>query len=704
MANRLANESSPYLLQHQDNPVDWYPWGEEALQRSKDEDKPIFLSVGYSACHWCHVMERESFESQMIADLLNENFVCIKVDREERPDIDQVYMHAVMALRGGQGGWPLSAFLTPDQQVFYGGTYWPPHASRGMPGFDHVIRQVADAFRTNRDSVEQQSRQITEFIEKKAADSADGNELPMDESLLLVAAAQLERNYDFTNGGFGGAPKFPHPMDLQLLLQLWRRWPEHLTPPRDQLLHMVELNLKKMAYGGIFDHLGGGFARYSVDEKWLVPHFEKMLYDNAQLAKLYLQMKQITGNEFFGMVARKTLDYLIDEMSGERGEFFSTEDADSEGEEGKYYVWTVEEVNEILGQELGGRFCEMYDITPSGNFEGKNIPNLVVDYTMYAEQIGVEKPVLRREMRDARASLHEARQRRVRPEKDDKVLVSWNALAIDAFATGYLVLGEETYRIAAARAAEFILSEMCDDRGRLLHTYRLGQAKQPAFLDDYAYLVNALLTLYSTDFNSDWIDRAMGLAEQMVDHFHDRDSGGFFFTADDQPQLFTRNKDDQDSSVPSGNAMAALAMIRLTEIEDRPEWREIAEGTLKFTGKLMHRAPMATGQSLVALERRLDDCVQLVLVVSQRDEKFDAAMDAIRAPWLPNAVVLLHDLSHPANTDPLRPLFDGKESIDGLPTLYVCRQHACAAPVSGQDAIETAMFNLAKEPKFIDGR
>ncbi|HRX79949.1 MAG TPA: thioredoxin domain-containing protein, partial [Pirellulaceae bacterium] len=551
MPNRLANETSPYLLQHANNPVDWYPWGPEALVRSKAEQKPIFLSIGYSACHWCHVMEHESFENASIAAALNDKFINIKVDREERPDLDQIYMNAVQLITG-RGGWPMSVFLTPDLQPFFGGTYWPPEARMGTPGFSQVIAAVDDAWRNRREQAIEQAGELTRHLQQVGmTEDAIGDLAP---DLLGHAVAKLEQVFDFTNGGFGKAPKFPHSMDLQMLMRVWFR------TRRAGVLDMVKLSLDKMARGGIYDHLAGGFARYSVDARWLVPHFEKMLYDNALLTGAYLDGYLITQDEAYAEVVRETLDYILGYMTDERGGFHSTEDADSEGEEGKFYVWTPDEIREILGDEKADRFCYVYDVTESGNFEGHSILNLPKTITQCASLRGWDLNELKVELAASRAALLAVRDKRVRPGKDDKILVSWNALMIDSMARASAILCAAKYLAAASAAADFILNDMRRDDGRLLHSWRNGEAKLDAYLDDYSYLINALVSLYEASFDERWIDEAVKFADLVITHFSDTASGGFFFTADDHEQLIARNKDIHDSSVPSGNAMTATAL------------------------------------------------------------------------------------------------------------------------------------------------
>ena len=689
MPNRLASESSPYLLQHKDNPVDWYPWGPEALDRAQAEDKPIFLSIGYSACHWCHVMEHESFESDQISQQLNKSFVCIKVDREERPDLDQIYMTAVQ-LMTGHGGWPMSVFLTPRMQPFFGGTYWPPTAQRGMPGFDQVITSVVDAWVNRRNKAIEQAEKLTEHL--SLATRFEGTSGDPDPGLLQRAAANLEHVFDFTYGGFGREPKFPHAMDLQLLLRVDRRWPS------DTLRKMVTLNLDKMAAGGIYDHLAGGFSRYSVDAQWLVPHFEKMLYDNALLAGAYLDAYLVTGRDDYTRVVRETLDYTLTYMTDEQGGFHSTEDADSEGEEGKFYVWTVDQVQEILGQELAERFCYVYDVTEEGNFEGKNILNQPKPLAQCAAIRGWEPVELEAQMHRARNKLLAVRDQRVRPAKDDKVLVSWNGLMIDTMARAAGILDEPKYLEAATRATQFILTQMTRDDGRLLHSWRHGQAKLDAYLDDYACLANALVSLYESGFDEQWIDQAMRLTQILLDHFYDKQDGGFFFTADDHEQLITRSKDMTDSSVPGGNAMAATTLLRLGKLCGRGDLVQIAANTLNSAGGLMKQSATAAGQMLIALDIYLGPVPEIVVLGEVHQHDTAALLSDLRRRYVPNRVLACRSAAKISGGSPsLDPIFAGKEAQDCLPTIFVCQDFTCDAPVSGSEAILQTWVRLASE-------
>jgi len=677
MPNRLQHENSPYLLQHQDNPVDWWPWCAEAFELACEEDKPVFLSIGYSACHWCHVMERESFEDPSIAAFLNDHFVSIKVDREERPDIDQIYMQAVMALTS-RGGWPLNVFLTPQQDFFYGGTYWPPAQTRGMPGFDQVLRSVLDAYQQRRDQVDEQSRQVTQHLQQVFTIPAPHG-VSVGASTLEQAVVAMHRVFDATRGGFGSAPKFPHPMELTLLIRLLDSGHSAVAPYRAQMGEMVQVTLHQMARGGLFDQLGGGFARYSVDDRWLVPHFEKMLYDNAQLASVYLEAFATTGDSFYEQVTRQTLDYLLRDMLDDGGGFHSAEDADSEGVEGKFYVWDQAEIEAILGREVAERFCQVYGVSATGNFEGQNILNLAQPVAAYAVEFGMSESDLRDELQEARSQLLSVRSQRVRPGKDDKVLVSWNGLAIDAFASAGRVLGEPRYLAAARGAAEFILDQLFDGQ-HLLHTWRHGQAKLAGFLDDYACLINGLVSLHQADLDPRWVDEASTLAESMIQRFADP-AGGFFFTASDQETLIVRTKDQQDGSVPSGNSMAATALLRLGRLLGKDEWVEMAANTIQLAAGLLEQAPTAASQMLVAFEwwQRLNR--HLVLVADPSDGAHGDLRDLLQSQLSPGTSLISHDGGEvPAA---LGKILAGKQLVEGEPTLYQCVDYSCQHPIVG---------------------
>ena len=680
MPNRLAHESSPYLLQHANNPVDWYPWNDEAIQLSRDTQKPIFLSIGYSACHWCHVMEHESFESAAIAQLLNDNFVCIKVDREERPDLDQIYMHAVMMMNGGRGGWPMSVFLTPKLQPFFGGTYWPPHRKMGMPGFDEVIDAVLDAWNNRREDAMHHAQQVTDRIEQVGSSTQTDESVPLTESLLLNVPGQLEQAFDATYGGFGAAPKFPHSMELQVLLRVDHR--QSSTAVRQ----MVTVSLDRMAAGGIYDHLGGGFARYSVDARWLVPHFEKMLYDNVLLASAYLDSHLATGNQAHARIVRETLDYLLRDMTDEAGGFYSTEDADSEGVEGKFYVWSKKEILEQIGEEVGERFCTVYDVSEAGNFEGQNILNLPRSIEQVAEVNGWDLAELESQLAAARAKLFSVREARVRPGLDDKVIVCWNGLAIDAFARAARVFDESRYRVAAEKAASFLFDQMREPNGRLLHCWRNGQAKLMAYLDDYAALGNALVSLYEANFDSRWIDWATELADLVLEHFADAEGGSFFYTADDHEQLITRNKDLQDGSVPSGNSLAACLFVRLGKLTGRTHYLEAAEAILMAGANMMQDSPSAVGQLLLALDSFQGPFHEIVVLGDRTQADVADVLRDLDSRFLPRSFVVSADPNQQETSQSLAPLLNDKTASD-VPTVYLCQDFSCQQPQVGKDQI-----------------
>jgi hypothetical protein len=606
MPNQLSRELSPYLLQHAGNPVDWRPWSAEALALAQSEQKPIFLSIGYASCHWCHVMAHETFEDREIARLLNERFVSVKVDREERFDLDQIYMEAVQMMTG-RGGWPLSVFLTSEGEPFFGGTYWPPRARDGVAGFDQVLSAVADAWQHRRATVLEQAHEITRLLQQiaSAAEVAAGetgtSALPvhLDDTPLNEAEAALRRAFDPQWGGFGAAPKFPQPLALRWLLRRWRR-----SGNDGELLKIVNTTLDRMAAGGIFDHLGGGFHRYCVDDRWLVPHFEKMLYDNALLAVCYLEAWQATGNEEYAVVVRQTLDYLLRDMTDPQGGLYSGEDADSEGQEGMFYLWTPGEIEAVLGPEAGQLFCRVYDVTEAGNFEGRNILNLLRPLELEAKLLGCEPAVLAVKLDAARQELRAARAKRVRPGRDEKVLVGWNSLAIDALARAGRALDEPRYTAAANAAADFLWNHLRRSDGRLLHYWRAGVAKCDAYLDDYAGLGNAVLTLYETGGPPARLDQAVAIADQIMTRFADREHGGFFYTAADHEPLIVRKTDCLDNPTPSGNGLAATLLLRLQAISAGDDYRVAAEATFRACFARMRQVPTSTFQLLLAMDVR----------------------------------------------------------------------------------------------------
>jgi uncharacterized protein YyaL (SSP411 family) len=674
MANRLAQELSPYLLQHQDNPVDWYPWSLEALERAKREDKPIFLSIGYSACHWCHVMEHESFENQQIADLLNTDFVCIKVDREERPDLDQIYMNAVQMLTG-RGGWPMSLFLTPDLKPFYGGTYWPPEPRHGMPGFDQIIAAVARAWKNNRDAVIETSDQLTQELASVSNQAKISEKLT--NSLLTKVVSHFQQTYDPNYGGFGSAPKFPAPMSLRLLMRYWHRHRENIA------LEMVIGTLDHMAAGGIYDHLGGGFARYSVDSQWLVPHFEKMLYDNAQLSMTYLEAFQITANPKYSRVVRETLDYVLRDMTDSAGGFYSTEDADSEGIEGKFYTWTLEQLEAVLGESAAETFGKIYDVNEFGNFEGTNILHLPHSLEQQAEILGRDLNDLSQELAESRQKLFVAREQRIHPHKDDKVIVAWNGLMIEALAAAGAVLQEPRYIQAAQQAADFLYKELRKPDGCLMHTWRHGIAKGDAYLDDYSYLACALIAIYEASAKVQYLNWAVELVEIVLKHFNEAGKGGFFYTADNQERLIVRNKEFADNAVPSGNSMAALALVKLAKFTGSEPYRAAAEATMQACGELMQRFPSGTAQMLLAVDLLLGPTSEFVFAGDDGTES-KATLTDLQRRFLPDKLLAF---APGDGATRLSKLLTGKSMIGGEPTLYICEDFSCQEPLHGRVSI-----------------
>jgi uncharacterized protein len=651
MANRLANETSPYLLQHKDNPVDWYPWGEEALARARDEERPILLSIGYSACHWCHVMERESFEDPETAALMNDRFVSIKLDREERPDLDSIYMEACQAMTG-QGGWPLNVFLTPEQVPFFAGTYFPPDSRMGMPSWRSVLEAVATAWDGHRDEIRAGGEQIAQRLRGGAL--LQPSEQPLGESALDGAVEVLRTLYDRANGGFGQAPKFPPASAIEFLL-------------RRGETEMSAHTLRAMASGGMYDQVGGGFARYSVDPYWLVPHFEKMLYDNALLARVYLHGWQVTGEPLFRTVVEETLDWALREMRGPEGGFFSALDADSEGVEGKFYVWSVEEMRAALAElPDADEAIAWFGATDRGNFEGRNIPVR-----------GPGEPEGRAEWR---RRLYEVRAERVWPGLDDKRLSSWNALMISALADAGAVLERTDYLEAAGAATDFVLRELRDDRGRLLRSWKDGRAKLNAYLEDHAFLLEALLSLYEATFDPRWFAEARALADTMIERFADDEHGGFFETSSDHERLVARRKDLEDHPIPAGNSSAAYGLLRLAALTGEHEYGARAESVLRLLHELAPKHPQAFGHLLQALDFRLAQVKEVALVGAELRPLERVVRDSFR----PHIVI--------AGGEPDGvPLLEGREPVEGRPTAYVCEQFACRAPVTEPAELESLL-------------
>ncbi|MCS7275899.1 MAG: thioredoxin domain-containing protein [Dehalococcoidia bacterium] len=675
MTNRLAKETSPYLRQHADNPVDWYPWGEEAFRRAQEEDKPILLSIGYSSCHWCHVMERECFEDPEIARLMNENFVCIKVDREELPDVDAVYMQAVQAMTGS-GGWPLTVFLTPKGEPFFGGTYFPPEDRHGLPGFPRVLMAIAQAYREQREQVVRQAQQLTAHLQRLS--SLRSAPEPLTPDVLRDAFQGIQSQFDPQFGGFGPAPKFPQPLVWEFVLRY------HARTGDPQPLEMAQLTLRAMARGGIRDHLGGGFHRYSTDRYWLVPHFEKMLYDNALLARLYLHAYQATGSTDYRQVVEETIGYLLSEMRLPEGAFASAQDADSEGVEGKYYVWTWQEAMDVLGPELGPTFCLVYGVTPEGNWEGRNVLHLSTPPEEAARQLDADPSALEELLARARQKLLSARRQRVPPERDDKVLVSWNGLALSALAEAACALGRDDWRRSAEECARFLLQELVRD-GQLMHTWKDGQAKVPAYLDDYACLVTGLLALHEATFDPNWLEEALRLGRQMVDLFWDPRQEAFYDTGPRHQQLVVRPRDLLDNAYPCGSSEAARALLLLATVSGDHALADVATRALRGVRELMARAPLGTGNWLCALDFYLARPKEVAIVGDPASEDTRRLLAVVYGRFLPNKVVvgLRPGTQPPADI----PLLEGREALGGRATAYVCENFACRQPTTDPEVL-----------------
>jgi uncharacterized protein len=679
--NRLAQETSPYLLQHSENPVDWYPWGPEALELSKRTDRPIFLSIGYSACHWCHVMERESFENEAIARRLNELFVCIKVDREERPDLDEIYMSATVAL-SGSGGWPMSVFLTPDQRPFFAGTYFPPTDRWGRSGLLSVIERLHELWMSERETLLDQAEQLTLHV--RAASRASRPE-PVVGEAIERAVAELSRSFDAKWGGFGRAPKFPPTAALQLLLRTHHR-------TRDaRALEMAVTTLTRMKDGGIYDQLGGGFARYSTDERWLVPHFEKMLYDNAALADVYAAAFQLTKEPEFSRIARETLDYVAREMQDESGGYYSATDADSEGVEGKYFTWQHDEVVELLGNEAADRFSAYYDVTAEGNWEQTNVLHTPERPSEVATALGISPEALAASLRTSRARLLDARKRRVPPLLDDKILTAWNGLMLRAMALGFRVFGDPAHLASAERAARFLTRELLTSEGRLLRTARGGRAHLAAYLEDYAFLADGLVALYEVSGQAEYLETARALVERMLQDFRDLESHAFFQTAHDHEPLIARHREGHDGAIPSANAIAARALLAVGRHLDREDLLDAAKRALLAYGQELGRLPRAFASSLAVLDSMLEPAIEIVLVGERGADDFEALFRVVSETYLPNSVLalLLGDSANPHSG--ASRLTQGKRSIDGKATAYVCRNFACDRPTTDPDELRAQL-------------
>jgi uncharacterized protein YyaL (SSP411 family) len=687
--NRLIHETSPYLLQHAHNPVEWFPWGSEAFEKARAENKPVVLSIGYSACHWCHVMEHESFEDERIAAVMNEHFVSIKVDREERPDLDHIYQNVIQML-SSQGGWPLTMFLTPDQEPFYGGTYFPPEDRYGRPGFPRVLTAVADAYHHRPGEVTKSIQQIREGLKKLATFEASPGDLSPD--ILTHAARSLANNFDMVHGGFGTQPKFPNPSNLECFLRYW------YASGNENFLNMVKLALRKMASGGIYDNLGGGFHRYSVDDRWLVPHFEKMLYDNAQLLPLYLSMYQITRDEFYACVARETLTYIKREMLHSEGGFYATQDADSEGEEGRFFVWTKADVDALLG-EASRLFCRYYDITATGNWEhGRNILHLTVSLEQLAKMFNQPLDEVTASIEASKAILFAAREQRVKPFRDEKVLTSWNGLMLSGMVQAYNVLGDVEALQAVRDTITFLHARMLRD-GRLLSVYKDGQAKLNGYLDDYAFLSSALLDAFEATFDPAYFDLAQQLTSTMLDEFWDAEQGGFFFTGKSHETLIERTKSVFDQAIPSGTAVATKTLLRFYHYTGKADYLQRAEQLLRLVRRHMEQQPFGVGSLLTALDFYIQKPQEIVLIGTPGAEDTQAMLRALHQQYIPNKVLFHIDPQHvTAALDAiplLRDVLAGKAQVDGKATVYVCHNFTCSLPVTEPDALNTLLARPA---------
>jgi uncharacterized protein len=668
--NRLVHETSPYLLQHAHNPVDWYPWGDETFQKAKQENKPVLLSIGYSACHWCHVMERESFENEEIAALMNQLFINIKVDREERPDLDEIYMNAVQMMTG-RGGWPMTMFLTPDRQPFYGGTYFPPEDRYGVPGFPKILRGVANAYYNQTQDVEHSVQQILERL--NAMSRSEQSLEPLESDLIIQAAEQLGQAFDAEHGGFGRAPKFPNAGVYELFLRAYYR------SGNRRFLDIVIHTLTKMADGGIYDHLGGGFHRYSVDEKWLVPHFEKMLYDNAQLLRIYAQAYQITENSRFKHVVEETADYLLREMLQPEGGCYSTQDADSEGKEGKFFVWTPAEIAKVLGEETAEVFCRVYDVSEEGNFEGTSILHPILTREQASKYFAMSEATVDELLNGAKKKLFAERENRVKPFRDEKVIAAWNGLALSGLAEAIKISPHATYERATRQTVEFIFSRMFRD-GYLLHTYKDGIAKLLGYLDDYAFVAVGLLDLFEAVQDRALLKRAQNLAAVMLQEFWDDSDGGFFYTGKSHEQLITRAKPAFDASIPSGNSVAAQLLLRLYHYTNDETYLKKAEIVLRSYRNAMAAQPFGLAHMLAAADFYIDKPKEIVIVGEPADAGTRQMLRGVQTTYLPNSTLQLVSPGTPLAE--IAPLLEGKSQVNGTATAYVCHNFTCSAPVT----------------------
>jgi len=674
--NRLIHETSPYLLQHAHNPVDWYPWGEEAISRARKEDKPILLSIGYSACHWCHVMERESFENEDIARIMNERFINIKVDREERPDLDDIYMNAVQVMTGS-GGWPMTVFLTPDLVPFHAGTYFPPEDRMGMPGFPKVLITVSEYYQTHRKEVKQIETEVRHALNQITEINSSNQEF--DPQMLFHAFDHFKRSFDSVNGGFGHAPKFPNSMSLSFLLRYWKKTGEK------EALRMVDLTLEKMANGGIYDHLGGGFHRYSVDERWLIPHFEKMLYDNALLSRTYLEAYQATRKERYLAVGEAILQYVLREMKSPKGGFYSTQDADSEGKEGNFFVWTRDEIKELLGKEKGTPFCAYYGVTPQGNFEGgASVLNIAMSISKVSELYGIPIPELETLLREGREKLFHKREKRVKPARDEKILTSWNGLMISGMLDGFKLTGKEEYLKAAEEAIQFIL-EGIRRQGRLMRVFHQGRWHINGYAEDYAFLIQAVIDLYEATFELKYLKEAYELNEGMIHQFWDEKQGGFFFIGKENESLIARSKNPYDNAIPSANSIGLFNLVRLGYLTGEESLKQKAEQILRLFYDFLSEHPSGFAHMLSGYSLFLNP-EEIGIIGPREDYRTIAMLKEIFLAYLPNKILSFKDPQEKSDQDWI-PFLKDKDA-SRIPTTFICRNFTCLPPITDPKALK----------------
>ena len=676
MPNHLINETSPYLLQHADNPVNWYPWSSEALLKSIKEDKPILLSIGYSACHWCHVMAHESFEDQETANLMNQNFINIKVDREERPDLDSIYMDAVQTMTG-HGGWPLTVFLTPDKKPFFGGTYFPPIDKHGLPSFKKILLNISQLYEKDKKTINKTAYNLTNLLNKKLVYNSDILNL----NILEKASLNLNQAFDKNNGGFGGAPKFPQPLIIEFLLR------NYLKSNSTSTLSIIETTLKKMAQGGLYDHIGGGFHRYSVDNKWLIPHFEKMLYDNALLTRVYLHAYQINKNQFYKKTIEESLNYVSRELTHNKGGFYSSQDADSEGEEGKFYLWTTEELNKILNKKEFNSFCTYYNVTNTGNFEGSNILHVNHDIIDISKKLKINKKDLENLISASKIKIFKNRNKRIKPDIDDKIITSWNGLMLASFAEAATIFNRDDYKIIAQRNADFILSELMSNN-QLKRIWRNEKANINGYLEDYAFFIDGLLSLYQCDFNERWFIEAKKLADLMIKNFFDI-KFGFFDSSLDHKELIIRPKTIQDNAIPSGASMATRVILMLYSYTNDNAYYEIAKKSLENLSSIMGDYPRSFSNWLSCLDMYLSTLKEIAIIGKFDNIDFENMRHIISKTYHPNIILA----AGKPETKTVIPLLKNRNQLQGKTTVYICKNLTCKSPITSSILLEKELID-----------